>query len=64
MIRMVGGAGAGVVGTGEVMVGLIVVVCFGVVGLVVDGARIKQKTFDSMILCGRYLNLLKVYLND
>lgn len=63
MIRMVGGAGAGVVGTGEVMVGL-VVVCFGVVGLVVDGARIKQKTFDSMILCGRYLNLLKVYPND
>lgn len=51
MLRMVGGAGAGVVGTGEVIVGLIVVVCFGVVGLVVDGARIKQKTFDSMILC-------------
>lgn len=64
MIRMVGGAGAGVVGTGEVMVGLIVVVCFGVVGLVVDGARIKRKTFDSMILFGRYFNLLKVYPND
>lgn len=64
MIRMVGGAGAGVVGTGEVVVGLIVVVCFGVVGLVGDGARIKQKTVDSMTLCGRYLNLLKVYPND
>lgn len=64
MIRIVGGAGAGVVGTVEVMVGLIVVVCFGVVSLVVDGARIKQKTFDSMILCGRYFHLLKVYPND
>lgn len=48
MIRMVGGAGAGVVGTGEVVVGLIVVVSFGVVGLVVDGARMKQKTVNSL----------------
>ena len=50
MIRMVGGAGAGVVGTGEVIVGLIVVVSFGVVGLVVDGARMKQTTVNNMTL--------------